>query len=134
MCGDGRTEEVPQLNNGVWYLAFDKNNNGIIDNGLELFGAKTGNGFDELQAFNTHQDNLIDNRDDSYQHLQLWDGDSQLKSLSESGVSAIVLQPTSTPFTFTDGVGTPRAQLRQTSVFITENEKLGTIHQIDIVV
>lgn len=132
--GNGSKEAIPELNSGVWYLAYDRNDNGIIDNGLELFGPRTGNGFTELQAFNSDQNNLIDKRDSDFNKLQLWDGKNQLKPISDSGIAAIMLLAENTPFTFTNNAGNPRAQLRQTSVFITDQQKLGTIHQIDIVV
>lgn len=132
--GDGQTELIPQLQNGVWYLAFDRNENGKIDNGLELFGARTGQGFTELSQLDSNQNGVIEGDDLAYQSLQLWDGQEKLKSLSDAGVKAISLNATDTPFTFTDESARPKAQLRQTSVFVTEENKLGAIHQVDIAV
>ena len=47
---DGHKEkiEIPGTNSGL--LALDKNGNNIIDNGSELFGPTTGNGFPELSV------------------------------------------------------------------------------------
>lgn len=132
--GDGKKEDIPTLKKGVWYLAYDKNENGRIDDGTELFGAKTGNGFAELSAFDSNQNGLIEQQDSQFSHLQLWNGHNGYQTLSDGNIKAISLSASNTPFTFTDGEGNPKAQLRQTSVFITENNRLGAIHQIDIAV
>lgn len=132
--GDGQKESIPGLTKGVWFLAFDRNENGRIDDGTELFGAKTGDGFAELSEFDSNGNGLIENQDSHYTHLQLWNGASALKSLSRSGVSAISLNAASTPFTFTDNQGEAIAQLRKTSVFVTDKQSLGAIHHVDIAV
>ena len=131
---DGSKEEIPDLNSGVYYLALDRNNNGVIDNGSELFGARTGNGFGELSHFDSNQNGVIENQDEQFGHLKLWDGEHSLSNLSDSGITGISLSASNTPFTFTNGVGSPIARLRQTSVFITDKQTLGAIHQIDIAV
>ena len=88
-------------------LVYDKNNNGIIDNGNELFGNNTilndgtlaKDGFNALSEFDTNQDEIISNLDDKFDELKVWidenqDGISQsneLKSLNELGIQSINL-------------------------------------------
>ena len=48
---DGHEEAISQLGPGSGFLALDKNGDGIINDGSELFGALSGNGF----AFETAQ-------------------------------------------------------------------------------
>ena len=46
--GDGEDELIGSLASGSGYLVLDKNANGIVDDGTELFGTRTGQGFSEL--------------------------------------------------------------------------------------
>ncbi len=132
--GDGVNETLPALSTGVWFLARDNNDNARIDHGLELFGASTGNGFAELAEYDSDANGVIDARDNHFHDLKLWDGKQRLQSIEAGGVSTILLNASHTPFTFTDAIGNPRAQLRQTSVFVDERNRAGAIHQIDIAV
>ena len=90
---------------GAW-LALDRNGNGVIDNGLELFsnfavqqGSTEPNGFAALQMFDANRDGWIDRRDPVFPQLLTWsdrnhDGVSQareLQLLSQVGVTRISL-------------------------------------------
>ena len=73
------------------FLALDKNKNGFIDNGGELFGDHHGarNGFESLAQFDSNQDGKIDLKDPVFSKLLLWqdrNGDGQ--SSPEELVSA----------------------------------------------
>ena len=48
---DGVKEEISTLENGNAFLALDKNNDGKINDGSELFGAASGNGFADLAQY-----------------------------------------------------------------------------------
>src|SRR5690606_41257436 len=45
---DGEVDRVSFVGSASGFLALDRNSNGVIDDGTELFGARTGNGFAEL--------------------------------------------------------------------------------------
>ena len=78
-----------------YYLALDRNNNGSIDNGSELFGDQHGqsNGFSELQTFDHNSDGFITNEDSVYKQLKLYNLENQnLISLHSYGVPSLSLQ------------------------------------------
>ena len=56
------------------FLVYDKNNNGQVDNGAELFGDQNGadNGFNELAKYDDNNDGIIDQFDGIYDELTLW--------------------------------------------------------------
>lgn len=60
---------------GDWaLLAYDKNGNGKIDDGTELFGGddKSSNGFEVLRAFDSNKDGVINRKDKRFTKLRLW--------------------------------------------------------------
>jgi hypothetical protein len=134
---DGKLETVARLDAGHAYLAMDRNGNGTIDNGSELFGPTTGSGFGELTAQDADGNGWIDEADAGFGQLQLWspgtvDGGS-LQSLGEAGVGAIAVQNVSTPFTVT-AAGRAQAVIAQTGIYLRENGQVGTVQHIDLTV
>lgn len=111
--GDSRKERISwtAIDTNASWLVLDRNGNGVIDDGTELFGnfspqpfAADRNGFLALAVFDTpasggNADGWIDSNDSVFAALQLWrdssqDGFSQPEELSpvaESGVSRLAL-------------------------------------------
>ena len=56
------------------FLCLDKNGNGLIDNGSELFGDQYGaqTGFDELAKYDSNKDGIVNESDEVYSKLLLW--------------------------------------------------------------
>ncbi|SEP91490.1 hypothetical protein SAMN05421693_11057 [Ectothiorhodospira magna] len=102
ITGDGRKEQVSFVTGNSWFLALDRNGNGIIDDGRELFGDQHGaaHGFEELAKFDDNGDGVINAQDSVFQRLRLFqmdtDGSQRLKTLEEAGVAAIHLGYTQT--------------------------------------
>ncbi|MDU5325761.1 calcium-binding protein [Campylobacter ureolyticus] len=78
-------------------LAIDKNNNGIIDNGSELFGNKSisdsafsytnsslNNGFETLKSYDSNNDGIIDSQDAEFDKLLLWQ-DKNGNAITDNG-------------------------------------------------
>lgn len=134
--GDGRTEAVPLLAGNRGYLALDANGNQRIDNGLELFGPGTGNGFAELARHDSDLNGWIDEADPVFQQLQVWtpeaDGPGSLRSLRELGVGAIQLAATETPFALRTAGNASLGAVRSTGVYLREDGGVGTVQQIDL--
>ena len=92
---DGATEEINFAASGSGFLSFDKNNDGVINNGSELFGPGTGNGFEELAAYDLDNNGWIDENDEVFSQLSVWtrdeSGNDVLLSLADAGLGAICL-------------------------------------------
>ena len=103
--GDGHKEQVAwsqaKGDKTDGWLALDRNGNGAIDNGKELFGDQFGaaNGYQELAKFDINADGKIDKNDAVFKELRVWkdtnhDGVSQadeLVNLTAGGVESIDL-------------------------------------------
>ncbi len=134
---DGAEDSMRSLAAGSGYLALDRDGNGQVDDGSELFGPTTGSGFAELAAFDHDANGWIDEADDVFHRLQVWtrddDGD-HLLALADVGVGAIFLGHVATPFTLTDDAGVQRGQVAASGVYLNEDGSAGTIQELDLVV
>lgn len=123
--GDGQKDEINRLGAGSGFLALDKNGDGVINDGNELFGTKSGNGFADLAAYDTDHNGFIDEGDEIWDKLKIWvmdeNGEGQLYSLAEKGVGAICLQNAATDFAITDENNQAKGRIRNTGFFLYEN-------------
>jgi len=135
---DGEADNISFVGPGSGFLALDRNGNGRIDDGSELFGARTGNGFAELAALDTDNNGWIDENDSVYSALRIWTRDAggvdQLSTLAERNIGAIYLGQTATPFDLKDHQNRQHGQVLSTGVYLSENGKAGTIQQLDLFV
>ena len=133
---DGESDSVNFLSSDSGFLAFDRNKDGTINDGSELFGPSTGDGFSELAAYDEDGNNFIDEGDSIYNSLGIYnknsDGEDILTSLSESGVGAIYLDRATTEFSLNDANNEQLGQVRTSSVFIGEEGSVGTVQQVDL--
>ena len=134
---DGKEDSIKSLAPGSGFLALDINSDGKINDGSELFGTKSGNGFEELARFDTDKDGWIDEDDDVFDKLKVWireeDGSDKLLSLKEAGVGAINLQNAPTEFSVKDMTNRSKAIIRSTGMFLYEDGRAGTVQQVDMV-
>ena len=135
---DGNTEQISGLASGSGFLALDRNQDGRINNGLELFGPASGQGFGELTRLDSDSNGWLDENDPLYAQLRVWmrdeAGNESLSSLAEKKVGAILLDPVQTDFALKDSGNALLGQLRETSVYLGENGGTGTVQEIDLAV
>lgn len=135
---DGKNEDINFVAGGSGFLALDRNDDGQINNGAELFGAKSGNGFAELAALDGDHNGWIDENDAAYEQLRVWTKDAagkdQLATLKQANVGALSLASVDTPFDLKDGNNTLQGQIRASGIFLQENGQAGTLQQIDLTV
>lgn len=134
---DGTKDNIASLGAGSGFLTYDKNGDGIINNGTELFGTKTGNGFKDLAAYDRDNNGWIDENDEIYEKLSVWirneDGTDSLLSLKEADVGAIYLGNASTEFTHRNSMDFAiSAMTRSTGLFLKESGGVGTVQQVDL--
>ncbi len=132
---DGDKDEISMLESGSGYLALDKNGDGVINDGKELFGPQSGNGFKDLAAYDEDKNGWIDEADDIWSKLKIWckdeNGEDKLYTLAESGVGAICLQNASTDFTLGNSAEA-NGYIRSTGIFLYENGNVGTLQHLDL--
>ena len=134
---DGRSDQISQLSSGNGFLVLDKNNNGIIDNGNEFFGTKSGNGFADLSKYDEDKNGWIDENDAIFDKLQIWqktDNEDKLIGLGEVGIGAIFLGNTATPFSLKSETNQLLGEIRKSGFILFENGKAGVISQVDLAV
>lgn len=87
--GDGVIDKASFITGNDRFLALDKNYNGKIDDGTELFGDQNGaeNGFEELKKYDSNNDGVIDSNDPVFERLRLFGFDQESSSMVSEKVS-----------------------------------------------
>ena len=134
---DGDSDNIHQLASHSGMLALDANNDGVINDGSELFGARTGNGFAELALHDDDANGWIDENDSVFDQLQVWikqdDGSDSLLSLKELNIGALYLGATDTPFDLKNTDNELQGRIRSTGVYLAESGEVRSLQQIDLV-
>ena len=133
---DGQQEQINFVAPGSGFLVFDRNGDGKVNDGRELFGPTTGEGFQELATFDADGNNWIDENDAIFNQLKIWtrnaEGKDVLRTLREANVGAINLSHAATPFSIKNAANELQAQIRTSGTFLQEDGNAGTIQQIDL--
>lgn len=133
---DGVKEEVTALAGGNAFLALDRNEDGLINDGSELFGTKSGNGFYDLSAYDLDGNGWIDEADEVFSKLKVFsvdeDGKEICLSLKEADVGAIYLGNVGTTFAQKNEFQETTAKLRSSGIFLRESGAVGIVGQLDL--
>ncbi len=131
--GDGTPSAVAKPQLGTWFLVNDRNRDGSMNDGSELFGPTTGQGFGELGALDGDGNGFVDEADDAWKNLRLWDGFNALRTLAEAGIGALATATVDAPFRHTDEQNRTLGLGRKAGVYLTEGGRAGALQQIDLV-
>ena len=135
---DQSLEEIPLWQSGSGYLALDRNQNGTVDNGSELFGTQSGNGFKDLANYDQDQNGWIDENDAVFSQLKLWhqtdEGYQQLDGLLELGIGAIYLDSVRSDYHYRDENLETQAKIQRSGIVLMEDGRANSIQQIDLAV
>jgi hypothetical protein len=133
---DGSTESLPVLLRGSGFLVFDRNGNGLADDGSELFGAQSGNGFAELALLDEDGNGWLDAGDSAFADLRIGfvgaQGIERLRSLEQLGVAAIGLAHVDSRFDLRGARNSDLGQVRASGVYLREDGRAGLAQQIDL--
>ena len=136
---DGVMDTISMMSEKSGYLALDKNGDGQISDGSELFGTKSGDGFKDLAAYDEDGNGWIDEGDAIWEKLMIWcmdeNGKTQLYHLSEKGIGAICLKNVSSNFSLNSlKTNQTNAAVRSTGIFLYENGNVGTVQHMDLAI
>lgn len=135
---DGKSDTFSFVGDGSGFLAYDKNKDGIINDGSELFGPNSGNGFRDLAGYDADGNGWIDENDSIYKDLMIWtkdeDGKENLYSLQEKNIGALYLNRVDTSFDLRVANNEMKGQLKESSIFLKEDGEVGTLQEIDLVI
>lgn len=135
---DGASEEMPSLAAGSGFLTIDRNGDGVVNNGSELFGPSSGNGFAELKELDSDGDDWLDADDPVFDRLRIWTRDEQGKdtliALGQKGIGAIYLGSLSAPFSVKDQDNVLQAQNTRMGIYLRESGQPGIVQQVELAV
>ncbi|HEY9102555.1 hypothetical protein [Chitinimonas sp.] len=136
--GDGTKENISFLAPGSGFLALDRNGDGKINDGTELFGTQSGDGFADLAQFDDDGNGWIDENDAVWAKLKIWTRDAsggfRQVDLKSRGIGAIYLGSGETTFSLTDQHNREHGLIRRSGVYLKEDGKAGTVQQLDLTV
>jgi len=135
---DGSPDQISRLCAGSGFLSLDLNNDGKINDGSELFGAQSGNGFTDLSLYDSDNNGWIDENDAVFDKLRIWSqdeyGNDILFALGQKGIGAICLGSAGTSFSLRGEGNKENGVIQRTGIFLNENGSAGTIQHVDLVV
>jgi hypothetical protein len=136
---DGTEEEISFTTQGSGFLALDRNGDGKINDGSELFGTKSQDGFADLAEYDEDGNGWIDEADSIFKDLKIWtkdaDGNDQLIDLKSADVGAIYLGKADTQFSLNNlATNDTNAIIRSTGVYLKESGGVGTVQHVDLAI
>lgn len=130
---DGTAEWIPQPGANTCLLVWDRNGNGRADNGSELFGVASGNGFADLAQLDKDGNGWIDEADPAFSELALWSGE-RFDGLLAGGVGALYTAAVDAPFALKNRDNELLGQIRAAGVYLAESGQVGLMQQVDLAV
>ncbi len=135
---DGIEDSISMPTRGSAFLALDLNGDGVINDGSELFGTKSGDGFGDLRAYDSDGNGWIDENDEIFDKLRVWYKDEHgrdvLADLKQADVGAIFLGEQEGEFSLGNGFNNSQGVIRSSGIFLKESGGVGTIQHVDLAV
>lgn len=131
ITGRGFIAQTAFVRGGDAFLALDRNGNGVIDDGSELFGDQRGalNGFEELRKLDSNRDGVIDKNDADYGHLLLFrdNGNGKTEKGELLGLASAGIESISLGYRNTDQAASGGNRIAQIASFRRSDGAHGTV-------
>jgi hypothetical protein len=135
---DGEMDNVHYASGDSAFLAIDKNGNGSIDDGGELFGPQSGSGFADLAQYDENQDGVIDQEDSIFEKLVLTQrdeaGNETLISLKDVGIEAFLLSSQDTQFSLFNSNGERAGIIQETGLYLKSDGSVDSMQHVDLII
>ncbi|PKN30322.1 MAG: hypothetical protein CVU64_04065 [Deltaproteobacteria bacterium HGW-Deltaproteobacteria-21] len=135
---DGVEEQMASLGPGKGFLAIDKNGDGRITDGSELFGPSLGDGFLELAGLDKDGNGWVDENDPGFKDLGVWskdpEGNEQMVQLQDVGIGAVYTGRIATPFALKNAENELRGEVKETGIYIKEDGSAGAVQELNLVI
>ena len=136
---DGEEEQISFAGNGSGFLALDKNGDGKVNDGSELFGTSSGDGFRDLALYDEDGNGWIDENDSVFDRLRIWtkdaNGEDYLIDLKKADVGAIYLGNADTQFSLKNDENILNAEIKKTGIYLKESSgAVGTLNHVDLAI
>jgi len=135
---DGVEEQIASLGPGRGFLALDKNGDGRITDGSELFGPSLGDGFLELAGLDEDGNGWIDDLDPKFKELEFWNkdalGNEVLLSMKEAGIGSFYAGRITSPFSLKNAHNELLGEVRESGIYLKENGSAGALQELDLVI
>lgn len=136
---DGEMDTLSQTASGSGFIVFDKNLNGHIDDGTEMFGPQTGQGFAELREYDDDGNGWIDENDAIYGQLGVMsfngagnnDG-REVQSLMSAEVGAIYLGSVASDYQLNTESGMFAGSLKQSGIALAEDGRALLMQEVHL--
>lgn len=130
---DGVAEPMRRLAPGAGFLAYDRDGDGRVTNGRDLFGPKSGDGFRDLMVLDHDRDGDVDEADPAWSRLGVLDGSGAFSLLAKFRIGALFTSSVAAPIRLPDALGQDAALQRKLGVYVRDDGTPGRMAQLDLV-
>lgn len=136
LLANGNSANLNQTAQGSGYLVFDRNSDGVVNDGSELFGPTTGDGFEELRQYDIDGNGWIDENDEIYSQFGVMtfnqQGEAVFQSAKEAGLGALYLGSIGSNYLLLDDNGDVLGNIRQSGVALSEEGKTLLLQEVHL--
>ncbi|MGM0410929.1 MAG: hypothetical protein ACQEQF_09185 [Bacillota bacterium] len=136
LTADGKMENIPYLEEGSGFLVLADEEK--VEDGSQLFGPRTGDGFEELAEYDEDNNGWLDSGDSIFEDLKIWtrdeNGNDRLFALADKNIGAIYTANVQANYSHKSSENQTLAQNKKMGIYLHESGKAGTVQELDFIV